>query len=728
MDQVASHRRFGTFTGVFTPTLLTILGVIMYVRLGWVVGNAGLLGALLILFVALGITVCTGLSLSSIATNTQIGDGGPYAVIARSLGLEVGGSVGIPLYLSRPLGVAMYIIGFREGWQWIFPDHHPLAIDLVVFGSLFVISWMSAELAFKVQYVIMAIIVASLASIFLSEETFQARVPITWWGEFPGFPENDFGGIGFWGVFAVFFPASTGILAGANMSGDLKDPRRAIPVGALWAIGVSSVIYVALAVWAAMVAPMEELASDYNLFIDYARWPSVVVAGLLGATFSSALAGIVGGPRILMAMGQNRLLPYSGWLASTRKDGEPTNALAVTAVLTFACLMVRDLNVIAPLVTMFFLITYGFLNLVVLVEGSLGLISFRPTLRVPKLIPFLGLTGSLGAMFIVSPLFGWISVTFVMALYAWLARRGVGDNGEDVRSGIFASMAEWAAAKVTELPQASIRAWKPNLLVPVEDPETLRGEFFFIVELARPEGSVKLLGLSTQREPDLLRPEVEALAHSFHEDRLYCSWAVLSTPEFSTGVVSSLQALQSAFFRPNILFLTAPNLENRHDEFRSLISEARGTGVGIMVLDIHPRAGLGQKKKVHCWVSPRGPEWSLDKAFEMGNLNLTLLTAYRLVQQWGAEVQLMTVVPPAERAAAEAFMAQLCDMARLGPHVRWSVLEGVLRDLIRAQTPPDLTILGLRENGDLAFMHEMVDLSRGSCLAVLDSGRESALA
>ena len=318
MDQVASHRRFGTFTGVFTPTLLTILGVIMYVRLGWVVGNAGLLGALLILFVALGITVCTGLSLSSIATNTQIGDGGPYAVIARSLGLEVGGSVGIPLYLSRPLGVAMYIIGFREGWQWIFPDHHPLAIDLVVFGSLFVISWMSAELAFKVQYVIMAIIVASLASIFLSEETFQARVPITWWGEFPGFPENDFGGIGFWGVFAVFFPASTGILAGANMSGDLKDPRRAIPGGALWAIGVSSVIYVALAVWAAMVAPMEELASDYNLFIDYARWPSVVVAGLLGATFSSALAGIVGGPRILMAMGQNRLLPYSGWLASTR--------------------------------------------------------------------------------------------------------------------------------------------------------------------------------------------------------------------------------------------------------------------------------------------------------------------------------------------------------------------------------------------------------------------------
>jgi solute carrier family 12 (sodium/potassium/chloride transporter), member 2 len=728
MEDSGTQRRFGTFTGVFTPTLLTILGVIMFVRLGWVVGNAGLGGALMILAIGLGITICTGLSLSSIATNTQVGDGGPYAIISKSLGFEVGGSVGIPLYLSRPLGVAMYIIGFREGWQWIFPDHNALAVDMIVFGALLAISWLSAELAFKVQYLIMAIIIGSLVSIFASEATFQAKVPITWWGEFPGFPEDEFQGIGFWGVFAVFFPATTGILAGANMSGELKDPRRAIPVGALWAIGVSSVIYIALAIWAAVVAPMEELAGEYNLFIDYARWPSLVVAGLLGATFSSALAGIVGGPRILRAMGAHRLLPGSTWLAKTRADGEPTNALAVTGVLTFLCLMVRDLNDIALLVTMFFLITYAFLNLVVLVEASLNLISFRPTLRVSRLVPLLGLTGSLLAMFIMSPIFGAMSVTFVMAIYAWLARQGVGDNGEDVRSGIFVSLAEWAAARVTDLPQASIRAWKPNMLVPVEDPETLRGEFFFIVELARPEGSVKLLGLATRTDADSLRPQVEGLAQSFHEDRLFCSWAVLSNTDFGGGVVSSLQALQSAFFRPNILFLTAPNLTNRHDEFRELIMEAGQTGVGVMVLGVHPRAGLGQKRRVHCWISPRGPDWSIEGAFEKGNLNLTLLTAYRLVRQWDAEVRLMTVIPPEERPAAEEFMGTLCELARMGKHVRWEVFEGVFRDVVQAQPAADLTILGLQRSGDLAFMHSMVELSRGSCLAVLDSGRESALA
>jgi hypothetical protein len=103
----AGGGRFGTFTGVFTPTLLTILGVIMYVRMGWVVGNGGLGPALAVLVLGIGITLATGLSLSSIATNTRIGDGGPYAIMNKSLGLEIGGSIGIPLFLTRPLGVAM---------------------------------------------------------------------------------------------------------------------------------------------------------------------------------------------------------------------------------------------------------------------------------------------------------------------------------------------------------------------------------------------------------------------------------------------------------------------------------------------------------------------------------------------------------------------------------------------------------------------------------------------
>ncbi len=728
MDQpVEPVRRFDTFTGVFTPTLLTILGVIMYVRLGWVVGNAGLLGAWMIMAVAMGITICTSLSLSSVATNTRIGVGGPYAIISRSLGLEVGGSVGVPLYLSRPLGVAMYIIGFREGWQWMFPHHPAFGVDLAVFVLLFAIAWTSSELAFKVQYGVMAVIAASLLSIFLSDRTFEPAGPITLWGQYPGFPEDGFEGIGFWGVFAVFFPATTGILAGANMSGDLKDPRRAIPMGTLWAVGVASVIYFALAFWAARAGSMDELASNYNLIIDQARWPKLVVAGLLGATFSSALAGIVGGPRILQAMGGHGLMPKSRWVAATKGDGEPRNALLVTGVLTFACLMVRDLNAIVPLVTMFFLITYGYLNFVVLLEDSLGLVSFRPTLRIPRWVPLLGLAGCVLAMFIVSPVFGFVAVVFVMSVYAWLTRVGLRSNGEDVRSGIFVAFAEWAAAKVNEGQKSSVRAWKPNLLVPVEDPETLRGEFHFLLEIASPEGSVKLLGLTTEQPLDELRPRVADLADSFQDMGIYCSWTVVGAPIFGAGVVSSLQALQSAFFRPNILFLTAPTLADRHDEFSGLIQEARDSGVGVMMLGMHPRAGLGQRQSIHLWVRPRDTEWTVDGAFARGNLNLQVLIGFRMIRTWGAKVTVWTVVEDeAEAPLANAFLKELCDLTRLPAETRVGV--GSFFEAIEAAPVADLTLLGLQSTPDLGFVDLMVEKTRSSCLLVLDSGRESALA
>jgi solute carrier family 12 (sodium/potassium/chloride transporter), member 2 len=724
------RRRFDTFTGVFTPTLLTILGVIMYVRLGWVVGNAGLIGAWMILALALGITVCTGLSLASIASNTRIGDGGPYAIIANSLGFEVGGSVGIPLFLTRPLGVAMYVFGFREGWLWVFPNHSPMLVDLAIFALLFGIAYKSADLAFRVQYLIMAVIVLSLFSILMSDKTFAPVGDFKWFGDYAGFPENGFQGIDFWVVFAVFFPATTGILAGANMSGELKDPRRAIPVGALSAIAVSAVIYFALTLWAVRVGTPEELVSNYTIFIDEARWGWLVLAGLLGATASSALAGLVGGPRIVMAMGRHRLLPGSGWMGATAEDGEPRNAMLITGVLTLACLMVRDLNAIAPLVTMFFLITYGMLNFVVLVEGKLGLVSFRPTLRIHEAFPLFGLVGCLFAMFIVSPAFGLVSLIMSGGVYMYLQRRGV-SSGDDVRSSIFVAFAEWAAAKVTDLGAESVRAWKPNLLVPVDDPEELRGEFNFLLDVCTPEGSVKLLGLTRgKRTLERLQGRIEELGNAFHEGGVYCTWSVVEEDEFGQGTIAGLQALQSAFFRPNMLFLTLPELKDRHDEFAEMIMQARRTRVGVALLGLHPRAGLGQRRRINLWLRPQDPDWEIESAFSVGSLNLTLLMGYRLMKTWKASVEMITVVrSEEEREAALKYLAQVTDLARIPPKkVRHRVMVGPFGQCVADAPVADLNIMGLQPEPDFAFVTEMVESSRGSCLMVLDSGRESALA
>jgi len=216
----------------------------MYLRLGWVVGNAGLLGAWLIILLSFAITICTALSMSSITTNIRIGAGGAYAIITQALGLEVGGSLGIPRYVSQGLAVTMYIFGFREGWLMIFPTHAPFLIDISVFLLLFLIAYKSADLAIKTQYLIMGIIGLSFVSIAIAayqgSMQFSSEAVIKW-GSF-----SDVGSASdakFWVVFAVFFPASTGIMAGANMSGELADPRKSIPKGTLWAIGISLVIY-----------------------------------------------------------------------------------------------------------------------------------------------------------------------------------------------------------------------------------------------------------------------------------------------------------------------------------------------------------------------------------------------------------------------------------------------------------------------------------------------------
>lgn len=180
----------------------------------------------------------------------------------------------MPLYLSQALAVAMYIFGLREGWTWQFPEHDPLIVDLAVFGVTLTLAYIRANLSFRVQYLVMAVIALSLFSVFENLEVWQSERAAHWFGSYPGGPENDFQGTRFWGVFAVFFPAATGIMAGANMPGELKNPRKCIPFGPLSAIALSTAIYLALAVWAALAASPDALVRNYTIVIDRALWGS----------------------------------------------------------------------------------------------------------------------------------------------------------------------------------------------------------------------------------------------------------------------------------------------------------------------------------------------------------------------------------------------------------------------------------------------------------------------
>lgn len=721
--------RFGTFTGVFTPTLLTILGVIMYVRMGWVVGNAGLAGSIVILVVGIVITLCTGLSLSSIATNTRIGHGGPYAIMNRSLGLEVGGSIGIPLFLTRPLGVAMYIFGFREGLQWIFPNAPSLPVDLAIFAVLFGIAFKSADLAFKTQYGIMVVIALSLVSIFASPAPLQATHEIQWWGEYRGAAETGFEGTDFWGVFAVFFPATTGILAGANMSGDLKDPRRAIPVGTLAAIAVSAVIYIAMAFWVAQTGTLDELTEDYNWIIDHAWSPTLVLLGLLGATASSALAGLVGGPRILMAMGQNGVVPFGDALAKT-SQGEPRNAMMVTGVLTIGCIMMRDLNAIAPLVTMFFLITYCMINVVVLFEDALGLVSYRPTLRVPRWVPFIGLVGCLFSMFIVNPTFGLISVGTVIAIYVVLHRRGISaQGGEDVQSTIFVAVAQWAASKVRQEDLRNPRLWKPNVLIPVHDTEMLPTTLPMVANIVKPEGTLTFLGICDKlHEAPELRSSLQERARKIHQTGIFAAASTVAGSEPTVAIGTGLAALSGSFFRPNLLFIRLDEEWMDSRQIARLMTVAAETKVGVVLYHPGPEGVVEKRRNVRIMVRGTPGSWDVDEAFDLSSLDLVMLLGYRIDRLWRGELSFVTVVPHADEIPdARAFQDTMCDLARLPQRVNRLVPVGEFSEAAGRLPPADLTIFGLgKGDPDPEWMKQMTEISHGACLFVRDGGQESA--
>lgn len=565
--------RFGTFAGVFTPTLLTILGVILYVRTGWVVGQTGLGGAWLIIGASFAITAATGLALSSMVTSMRVGGGGAFDFITRALGVEIGGSVGLPLFLAHILGVVMYVFGFREGWCTIFPDHPAWAVDLCAFGAVAVVAAISARLAFRIQYVILAVIVASLVSAALGLTVHPPTGELSWWRT------EGVSSEGFWQAFAVFFPAATGIMAGVNMSGELRDPAKSIPWGTLGAIAVSLVIYLLVATWLASTASPHDLIHNETLMAERSAWKPAVLAGLLGATFSSALATLVGAPRILQALAERRVIPRGAWLATVSDSGEPRRAMLVSVALVGLVLLLRDLNTVAPLITLVFLLTYAVINLVVLLEQTVKPMSYRPTFRVPTFIPVIGFTGCVAAMLLIDAGVAALAVALVLLGWLWTLRREVkGDYGQ-LRAALIAHVGTWVAHQREALPVIGRWAHDFTVLVPVDEPHHTLAGLPLVASVAR-GGTVTLLGRRSDGDDDI--PTLADLKHRLRDEGVFARFAVTGHDDLVASTRLGLQVLQGTAFEPNLLVACLP-----------LATDSPPTSRARALLDLADEGGLG---------------------------------------------------------------------------------------------------------------------------------------
>jgi amino acid transporter len=726
--RVEGGRKFGTFGGVFVPTIVTILGVIMYLRLAWVVGNAGLLGAILIVLLAHVVTISTGLAVSSIATNIRVGAGGAFSIISQSLGLEVGGSIGITLYLAQGISIALYILGFTDGIVSIFPQAPPIAVAFASFAGVFVIAFFSARFASRVQMIILAIVGLALFSVFMGSFLHNGQPGAVYTPQLiGGFSDGDF-----WSTFAVFFPAVTGIMVGISLSGNLKEPRKNIPIGTMSAIVITMLIYLALVFWFSQVATTEELldTSIGNIVMaDKARWRWMVLAGLLGGTFSAALGSMVAAPRVMQALGEHRVLPRGNRLAQVTSNGEPRYALLLTGgiallALGFA-LFGGGLNAVAPLITMFFLLTYAMLNAVVLIEQTLSMVTFRPTFAIPRLVPFVGLVSCFFVMFLIAPIFSVVAVILTLAMYAYLVRKQLTAPWDDVRSGLFLSLAEWASERVARMPEAPERTWSPNILAPVTSSKTLTGSYRFLRAIAHPQGSVHCLGLYREGHKEPVQ-EMESLARAFLDDGIYGRSTLLESEDYLAGLKASIEVLSSVFFRPNILFL--PLFENEHGyDLQSVLDHASQHRMGLILLARNRVVELGREQIINVWVREQGPDWKL--GLRLSNLDLSVLLAYQLSRNWKGQINLCMAVQDDDTATqAGRFLGKLVTLARLPTETEVQILQADFWDALSEIPSADINFFGLADHYDQQFVAKVFETVDASCLFVRDSGDESALA
>lgn len=603
---MSQGKKFGTFGGVFTPSILTILGVIMYLRMGWVVGNAGLFGTIGIILLAHVISITTGLSISSIATDKKVGAGGVYYVLSRSLGLPIGGALGLTLFVATALSIALYMVGFAE----IFNQYIGYGYEVNELGEtvktenyintirltgtmglliLTIIAFISTSIAIKTQYIILGAILLSLFSIFFGDGSMATAVPA----------DVDLGPkAGFAAVFAIFFPAVTGFTAGVAMSGDLKDPKKSIPIGTLGAIAVGLVIYMLLALVIYFSLDARTLIGNPNALFEMALVGILVYFGVWGATLSSALGGILGGPRILQAMSLDKITP-SIFGHGVGKNNEPRNALILTVIIAEAGVLIGDLNVIAEVVSMFYLSAYGFINLSFLLE-SWASSDFNPTFKVKKWVGLLGFVATFTIMSQLNVLAMIIAIVIISGIFYYLSRKQLALGTGDIWQSVWSTIVK-KGLKAMEAKKDHKRNWKPNTLLFSMNDKHRSKMIEFSKAVSGQNGIITNFDLTENEEATVLFPKSKEAVSDEELEKYGIFGRKLEVQNSFRGIESIACTFGFSGVEPNTVLMSWPGETEHPIWFTQMTQKLIDLDYNVLYLDYDERWGFRKQEKIDLW-------------------------------------------------------------------------------------------------------------------------------
>ncbi len=663
-----SQNQFGTFGGVFTPSILTILGVIMFMRTGYVTGQAGIWEAVIILLIAKSITFFTGLSISAVSTNTKVKGGGAYFLISRSLGPEFGGAIGLALFLAQAFSVPFYVLGFVEALTVTFPqfEENFLLLGVITSCGLFAMNYVGAGWAIRAQYFILAVLVGSIVSFVIgsilnfSPETFQANAST--------FYVND---EDFWTIFAVFFPAVTGIMAGVNMSGDLKEPEKSIPKGTLAAIAVGALVYlVQIIVTGGSISRQALISDPYGSLLDQSLFgfTAIVIAGVFAATLSSAIGSLMGAPRILQALARDHIFPVLAPFAmGTEKGDEPRRGLWLTFAMTLAVLWFAGndakggaLNAVASLLTMFFLFTYGMTNAAAFIEQFSKNPSFRPRFRYFHWVTaLLGGVGCFGAAILINPGAAAAALVIIVLVFFYVSRRVLETTFGDARRGFYYERVRSNLRRLAGHPPHP-KNWRPTTLVLTGNPATRLTLTSYASWLESGRGIVTLSQVivgDVHENIEKQRTGRKNLDDYIESNGLNAYSEIIVSPSFDDGMSSLLQVHSIGPLKPNLVMLGWPNRVERAVPFAKHLRLSKELGMSQIVLideGLPPEEG---PSRIDVWW--RGRE----------NGSLMVILAYLLTSNWEwrrSRIRILRMLMPDEaKDEAEKELLDLIAAARI---------------------------------------------------------------
>ena len=647
-----------------------------------------------------------------IATNRKVEGGGEYFIISRSFGTTIGGVIGISLYLSQATSVAFYLIAFAEAFTWLEPflaeqfgfgfDPRVVSIPALVILVSLVIS-KGANLGVKMLYVVAAILFGSLLLFFLGppiEGFDQTMVSLAQTVERPD---------SFIVVFAIVFPAFTGMTAGVGLSGDLRNPRKSIPKGTLWATVIGMIIYLAIVYKFHISASPEAMAEDQLVMAQISLWGPGILIGLCCATLSSAIGSVLVAPRTLQALGADNTLPGKGlntWVSrGIGNTNDPRHATIITGVLALVIVIVGNVNVVATLISMFFMVTYGSLCAISFLEHFAARPSYRPSFRSRWYVSLLGAVMCFLLMFQINLFFATLAVLVLVALYQALR---IGKRGE----GDLASLFHNVITQATRYMQIRLQQrrkevtgdeWRPSVIMVNDRTFDRRSPLTMLRWLCHRYGFGTYvhfikgrLTSATFFESNIVKDRLLKLARTQHSV-VYMDTVV--SPSITSALAQTLQVPGvSGMSNNSILFEFAQR--DTVDVVKGIVDQckfAANTDMTLMVLR-HSETTFGNRDSIHVWLT-----WN-DKA----NANTMILLSYILLghPDWeNAHVQVFAALPGAEVERTRREFSQLIKEGRLPiseKNIEYIATEDTdaFRMLVNERSSEaDLTVVGFNMHG-----------------------------